>query len=307
MAWTSFDLPHIVARSAADYSELAHLWATEPALQEQPGAAASVAALDDQVDTLLSMPLTWLEKDVCDLVEQTYPTVPEWSPQACLPGPIGGIFFERPFAQIAFESQSGDEVMQVPLEGIAWTVDGGSVRISALSQLLGFRDHLSPLREHIPLHEVVAVATQLDAVTGAGIDIPVQAGRGIINASQMTSTAPQLMTIAGTIWLLLSQPIVADGSPVTAQVKRVHRQAGESARHPVNVSVKRLEGSARRGPGGGTGRKATSRWWVRGHWRQQPWGKGRKLRKPIYIEPHTAGAKDADVDVRPRVQVVKKQ
>lgn len=306
MAWTPFDLPHIVAKAASDYAELANIWATTPAFQAQPGADDSVAALDEQVEMLLSMPLTWLDADVCDLVEQTFPTVPEWTPAACLPGPVGGVFFEHPFMDIPFESMSGDQVMPVPLEGISWLVEGDTVRISALSQLTGFRDHLSPLRQHIPLHEVVSIRVPLDAVTGAGTALEVQAGRGIINEDSVTSAAPRLMSVTGTMWLLLTQPIVVDGPPVTAKVKRVRRREGDSARQAVNVSVKRLEGTSRRRSGDGEGRKATSRWWVRGHWRQQAWGKGRKLRKPVYIAPHTAGAKDADVDVRPRVQIVKK-
>ena len=31
------------------------------------------------------------------------------------------------------------------------------------------------------------------------------------------------------------------------------------------------------------------RWWVRGHWRQQPHGPGNSLRKLIYVDMHTAG------------------
>ncbi|HZK32096.1 MAG TPA: hypothetical protein VFC72_04200 [Corynebacterium sp.] len=300
-------MPHIVAKAASDYAELANIWATTPAFQAQPGADDSVAALDEQVEMLLSMPLTWLDADVCDLVEQTFPTVPEWTPAACLPGPVGGVFFEQPVTTVPFEAQTGDQVLQVPLEGFGWVVKGESVRITALSQLHGAREHLSPFRSRIPLHEVVAVTLPLATVTAAGISLEVAAGRGILNTDKMLQAAPLLTSVAGSVWLLMSQPIVADGAPVTAQVKRGRRRAGESARRPVNVSVKHLEGASRpRGGGGRKRRQATSRWWVRGHWRQQAWGPGRKLRKPIFIAPHTAGAKDADVDVRPRVQIVKK-
>lgn len=306
MPWTPMDLPHIVSKAAADYVALAHTWATTPALQEQPGADAAVAALDQLADLLVSMPLSWIDVDVCDLVEQTFPAVPEWSPAACLPGPVGGVLFERPVTEIPFESQTGDQVLRAPLEGVAWQVQGEAVRISALSQLADARGHLSALRARIPLHEVVAVTLPLTAITGAGAQVQVQAGRGIINADVMSAAAPTLTAVAGTVWLLLSQPIVDDGAPVTAQVKRVRRREGEPARRPVRVTVKHLQDTPRRrGGGGAAGRQATSRWWVRGHWRQQAWGKGRKLRKPVYIAPYTAGAKDAPVDPRPQVQVIR--
>ena len=34
------------------------------------------------------------------------------------------------------------------------------------------------------------------------------------------------------------------------------------------------------------------RFWVRGHWTQQPYGKGRKLRRPQYIDPYIKGPDD---------------
>ena len=34
------------------------------------------------------------------------------------------------------------------------------------------------------------------------------------------------------------------------------------------------------------------RFWVRGHWTQQPYGKGRKLRRPQYIDPYIKGPED---------------
>lgn len=59
----------------------------------------------------------------------------------------------------------------------------------------------------------------------------------------------------------------------------------------------------------GTGRTATRRWWVRGHFRNQAYGPKRAFRRRIFIAPHTAGAATApepEQDTRPVVTVLRK-
>lgn len=120
----------------------------------------------------------------------------------------------------------------------------------------------------------------------------------------------ELLRVMGSVWLLMTQPrVVEEADPVETAVRRT-RPAGGSRmargeKRPVRVSVRSLSPQAQVSHSGGRG-EATSRWWVRGHWRQQAWGPGRELRKPLYIEPHTAGSRDAAEpggDDRPSVQV----
>lgn len=59
----------------------------------------------------------------------------------------------------------------------------------------------------------------------------------------------------------------------------------------------------------GTGRKATKRWWVRGHFRNQAYGPKLAYRRRIFIAPHTSGSKSApepEQDTRPVVEVLRK-
>lgn len=59
----------------------------------------------------------------------------------------------------------------------------------------------------------------------------------------------------------------------------------------------------------GTGRKATKRWWVRGHFRNQAYGPKLAYRRRIFIAPHTSGSKAApepEQDTRPVVEVLRK-
>ena len=46
------------------------------------------------------------------------------------------------------------------------------------------------------------------------------------------------------------------------------------------------------------------RWVVRGHWRNQPWGPGRELRRPVYILPHIKGPDGAPLIGGERVTTV---
>lgn len=43
------------------------------------------------------------------------------------------------------------------------------------------------------------------------------------------------------------------------------------------------------------------RWWVKGHWKQQPCGPGNSLRKPIYVAGHPAGPDDKPLVLTKRV------
>jgi hypothetical protein len=45
----------------------------------------------------------------------------------------------------------------------------------------------------------------------------------------------------------------------------------------------------------------TKRWMVRGHWRLQPYGPRRSLRKPRWIDPYVKGPEGLPLDVRPTI------
>lgn len=307
MSWTPHELPHIVGRAVADYLHFADVWTTDPRLAAQPSSAEFARSSTVTADTWASAPLNWLDSDICALVRDTHASVPEWSPAACMPGPHGLIGLESSFISLPFEAHTDDKAIPAPLDAIAWAQTGQKVRISALSRFVGITEHLSPLRRTCPLHEVLSMTIPVDAITGAGKDLAVGRVEGILDEHVLIPAGHELLSIAGTIWLLLSQPtIIENAGEITTKVKRRDRRPGEPARQLVRISTRRLTATHRTGKRESKGRTAQTRWWVRGHWRQQAWGKGRKLRKPIYIHPHTAGAKDAPVETRPIVQVIRK-
>lgn len=55
--------------------------------------------------------------------------------------------------------------------------------------------------------------------------------------------------------------------------------------------------------GGGSGREYECRWIVRGHYRQQPYGPNRSMRRKQWIPPHVAGPADKPLRLKPTVHI----
>ena len=64
------------------------------------------------------------------------------------------------------------------------------------------------------------------------------------------------------------------------------------------LRVLALTGDARRSHGTGGPVAWKRRWMVRGHWRLQPYGPGRSLRKARWIDPYVKGPAEAPLDTR---------
>lgn len=302
--WTPQDLPHLVAKTVRDYADLATRWRTDPAFiaaTENPEYSAQV--IERAIMPLEDAPLTWLDGGVCEMLADTYRDVPAFSPQACMPGDSGTIALEAPFFTVAFTSQMRDQTVLADCDALHWHRMGDQVRISALSRFDGKQHHLSPFRHSCPLHEALAVTVDFDAVRETDADVEYRINGDVKSPGRIYESGEKIISAMAAVWLLLSQPrVMREDSPVVASVRRRRGAPGVAKKRPVRVSVRTLEVSPRSGARGG-GRKATSRWWVRGHWRQQAWGKNRALRKPVFIAPHTAGSSDGDLDDRPQVQV----
>lgn len=302
--WSPQDLPHLVAKTVRDHAELATRWRTDPgfiAATENPEHSAQV--IERAIMPLENAPLTWLDDGVCEMLADTYRDVPAFSPSACMPGDSGTIALESPFFKVAFTSHMHDQTVLADCDALHWRRIGDQVRVSALSRFEGKRHHLSPFRRACPLHEALAVVIDFDVVRETDAEVEYRINGDVKSVDRAQASGNAIVSAMASVWLLLSQPrVMQEDSPVVASVRRRKATTGVAKKRPVRVSVRTLEVSPRSGARGG-GRKATSRWWVRGHWRQQAWGKNRALRKPVFIAPHTAGSSDGDIDDRPQVQV----
>jgi hypothetical protein len=106
-------------------------------------------------------------------------------------------------------------------------------------------------------------------------------------------------------WLLLAQGVAETSA---APVDRAVRKKYERMKRVVpDVRIVHLR-AQHRGSGSipqpTAGRTYTKRVWVTGHWRNQPYGPGRSLRRPVYIHPHLRGPEDAEINLSTTVRVL---
>jgi hypothetical protein len=108
-------------------------------------------------------------------------------------------------------------------------------------------------------------------------------------------------------WLLIAQKAAED---VPAEIDKTVRKKYARAQRPLpDVRVLRIRAhNAQRDTakitGTGGSRTYTSRVWVTGHWRNQAYGPGRTLRRPVYIHPFLRGPEDAPIKLSTTVRIL---
>ncbi|WP_144118338.1 hypothetical protein [Catellatospora sichuanensis] len=108
-------------------------------------------------------------------------------------------------------------------------------------------------------------------------------------------------------WLLIGQESVAATEPaeVDPPIRKAYQRAGRPA---PDVRLVRIRGTARTEAGSAaterTGSGRTHRWWTSGHWRNQAYGRGRALRRPVYINPFLKGSADLPIRQSTTVRVL---
>lgn len=301
MNWTPHDFPFLVEKARGDYLIFAEELAATATRTGNREASEAQHACQVSAETLDAAPLTWLDQEMCELLADTATRVPEWTPAACVPGQEGLIAFERPVIFAPYE-QVGKGTTPVPVRMVAWQTEGNQLRLSAWCSRDAIpREIRSPFRDRLTMEELFGITLPMNEVVDGHQEMNPRGNTS--DARAYKQAANDLQSVTGALWLLLTQPrIVTEREPATVTVKK--KRNGQTLRTPVSVSIRTINSTPQAGSTP-TGRTATSRWWVRGHWRQQPWGKGRQLRKPIFIAPHLAGNQDAPIDPRPQVQVIR--
>jgi len=103
-----------------------------------------------------------------------------------------------------------------------------------------------------------------------------------------------VMRFLASAFAFVSQGIVT-ARPVRAErhaAKRVAREGWSPEPLIRVIQLRRAERAAHEPSDGSAPREWSCQWVVRGHWRQQVWGEGRKGRRPIWITPYVKGPDD---------------
>lgn len=117
---------------------------------------------------------------------------------------------------------------------------------------------------------------------------------------------------AGTViatWLLIAQKLT-ETTPIDVDktIRKAYQRAGRPA---PDVRLVRIRGTAPAAaprtahqPDDQTSPDCGYRWWVRGHWRNQPYGPGRQQRRLIYLDSHLRGPEDKPIKASTTVRVL---
>lgn len=316
--WSAWGLPYIIEKMASSQEQLVELWnqAIEDEAVSREEAAEIVRVMRRTWQSIDGVDLSWIDRKLCDVIAQTATTIPRWSPAAAQPARKGFLAWEKGVFQVPMTGHIHDETPDVSIDAIAWMDDPShpdNINIAFFSRLTQHRDGLSAMRKNlnIPLHEMFNISLHRDTPCGAGVEGD-EVDTHILNEDVRhlvtVGADGQALAVVGATWLLMQQPRIATAGAV--EVGDAAMQEGSTARKTfarprvrvTTYDVTRRPKASESGRRRGGGREYASQWWVRGHWRQQPWGPGRKLRRPVFIEAHLAGPSDKPVDDRPRVR-----
>jgi hypothetical protein len=214
--------------------------------------------------------LIWVTKDMAELLQAAVESVPTDDPLGADIIP----FWENTLVAFAEQIEAGEDVTRpIPVRAITW-------------------------------HMTSNKSTGKDAVVFFTFDEKANTGLGLweigtppVDAIMKAAMPMQIIRMTIALWLLMTQPGITDTNAAhvdRAAIRRAHR-AGRDPRVRI-VDLRHSHGS-----GTATGRTLSKRFMVRGHWRQQVYGKGRTLRRPTWIAPHIKGPDDAPLDTRPTV------
>lgn len=239
--------------------------------------------------------LWWVSQDMTTLVAESFLDMPAWSPSIAAPEREGLIvwvgdpytfgfpesgrpecFFTSADRKAVTPEEYGMKSYRFPLRAVFWQMSQHLCRVTA------FTDSVYAIH---PTGQLAEFAT-FDFRANVPFD---QALLG-------HKLAPaRIVQILGASWLLMQQPTVADTTRVTPRTGRRKHQA--EAKPTVNdvqiIDLRRLAAKRGEDTSRGDGREYHVRWMVRGHWRQQACGPGRRFRKPVFIPPHIRGPEGA--------------
>lgn len=108
---------------------------------------------------------------------------------------------------------------------------------------------------------------------------------------QVPETGSVFLAALKATWLLMRQPLADDQAAIYDRASRRRFEREGIDPPPVRVI------SLRRPPPGGASGDGAREWYhswiVRGHWRMQAYGVGRRQHRPVWIAPHVKGPADA--------------
>lgn len=251
------------------------------------------------LEMTLSLQLWYVPKSMSVLVDHAATTLPNWTLRhEDMPASGGWIVFEEPY-----ESPSCETDVDAPywVNAVSWGIIEGDdetyVRFDDWAANVALDGSgtwdWTPSGTHTwfcgyDVHDFTRTRLQAGTQT-AGFQAQTENARRRI----------------ASLWALAATPRVIDHTP--ADLDRPTRRRAQRSGVPsdlVIIDIRRPE-PADSTPTGDHDVAWSHRWIVSGHWRNQPHGPGRELRRPTWIAPHIKGPDDKDLIIKPHIGVIR--
>lgn len=278
MQWAATEMPRIRRRLTGTLESLR-------VMAEEMGATLSPDA-DGCAGAASVAELYWVTKDMTLVAYDGSEDLPAWTPAAVIPDPVGMLVWAAPLPSLPSTIWGGGQ-WSASVTGVIWEQRGGHVSVWVMCRSTDIPgDHGPPatLADHplMPLTHVRFPAAELvDAAEG---------------------TAAGLISLIGATWVMMQQSTVSTPRQVTG-AGGSGRSWSREEREVTIVDLRRLAERAHEPDDGDRSREYLHRWYVRGHWRQQPVGPARSERRPTWISGYIKGPAGAPLLQAERVTV----
>ena len=234
---------------------------------DEPQIRAGVA------DSVATARLFWIDPEFTELADHAAGSLPATTlTPVDLPAPHGMLAWAQPVGPRA------------DLVAASWTTSLDGLRV------VGYRS----IGAGLPPIELQQLREQLGWL-GPRVHAHVPPGDPVDAAS------PAAVLVA--TWLLIAQRLAETASvAVDKAIRKAYQRAGRPA---PDVRLVRIRGTnPARHTGASTPHRPAGdrqptpheyRWWVKAHWRQQPYGPGRALRRPLLVLPQLRGPDDKPI------------
>lgn len=231
----------------------------------------------------------WLGEDLGHLIERAASKVPEFELQPeHVPNEHGLCFFERPLVAPRRIDIAGD--LRAYVSAALWTTGKDGMRVIFFSK---FQGPGMSAQHWLPTGSASWVFGQKQ--TGE---------RNVVYSGDLDNTVNDLNWIVA-LWSIAGEPRYVDCEMVRPN-RTERRQAHREGQPISDIKVIRLrstrQANAESPCDGTTG--YSHRFLVRGHWKLQPFGPGRRFRRPIYIDEYVKGPHDGPLVIKEAVRVL---
>jgi hypothetical protein len=284
-------------RDVAEWrNSLMHAWAPGGILAEMAPSLMVVGQTFEpqwEFNTLKDASLWFVGSGMCELLDHAAPQLPDTllTDDIC-PFPEGLVVFEKPL--LGIDAEGSD--FKVSIGAYVW---GRSLWSKDMSRMLMITCY-GPHRGGPHLLPLGSLVWPYGRGPDDGLDWMVDSKGNSANLSpaQRASMAEDRRRLMA-LWLLSSQPGLAQHRDYfdRATAKRELRAAAKAGRPLLDSKVRIITLRRPAQPSNEDGEPISHvewqhRWVVSGHWRNQPYGPDRSLRRPVYINPFIKGPSD---------------